>query len=307
MFTRISTASTFTGSIAAYLSKESDLAKVQQQISSNNKYTNFAEIAKDGQIRRVSDFNSALDQINTYKRNNTILTSRLNTVDNVLSAIEDINTKAIAAITQERSAVQKDNPLTQEMKAFLDQIQGQLNTNVDGRYLFAGAATGTPPVAALSGTSNLDPATQTPTDNYYKGDNTNLSQAVSVDVTIQYNVKANDPAFQKLIGAFNLAIKAEANNDDTALSSAIDIANSAQQDLANMRSAVDANAAIIEQVNNQHDDFQTYYKNSLDGITGTDVAAASISLSLDQAVLTASFQAFARISSLTLSSYLSHA
>ena len=303
MFTRISTTNTYNGSISAYMSKESDLAKVQRQISSNNKYDDFSEMTKDGQMRRVTDFNSALDQINSYKQNNTILTSRLNTVDNTLGAIQDINTKAIALMVQERSANRDTNPLTQQMQAFLEQVQGQLNTNVDGRYLYAGAATGSPPVASLL-TSNLNPTTLQPTDNYYQGDDTDLSQAVSVNVTIQYNVKANNPAFQKLIGAMHLAIKAEANNDDTALANAIEIATSAQKDLTNVRGEVDSNAAIIEQVTSQHNDFQIYYKNALDGITGTDVAAASISLSLDQAVLTASFQAFARISSLTLGAYL---
>lgn len=302
MLTRVSTASNQQIAIDSLQRRQASLAETQKQISSGDKYSTFSAIAKDGQTRRIVDFDSVLSQIASYKQNNTILSSRLTTMDTTLSAIEDVNTKAIAAMTLERSANGKSNPLRQQMQAFLQQVEGQLNVNTDGRYLFAGGATGTKPVDSLL-TSNID-ATGAPTDNYYRGDDADLTQAVSADVTIKYNIKANNPAFQKLIGAFNLAIKAEDNNDDASLASAIDIANSAQKDLVNMRALLGANSATVEHVNTQHDNFNTYYKNVLDGITGTDVAAASISLSLDQAVLTASFQAFAGTSRLSLVSFL---
>jgi flagellar hook-associated protein 3 FlgL len=303
MLNRIATATNQQIAINSLQSRQASLAETQKQISSGDKYSTFAAIAKDGETRRIADFESVLSQITSYKQNNTVLSSRLNTMDNTLSALEDINTKAIAAIALERSANSQNNPLRQQLEAFLQQIEGQLNVNTDGRYLFAGAATGNKPVDSLV-TSNLDSVTGEPNDGYYKGDDATLSQAVSADVVIQYNIKANHPTFQKLIGALHLAIKAESTGNDAGLASAVDIANSAQKDLVNMRGLLGANAATIEHVTTQHNNFQTYYKNVLDGITGTDVAAASISLSLDQAVLTASFQAFAGTSRLSLVSFL---
>ena len=303
MFTRIATASTQHLAIDSLQRRQSSLAETQKQISTGEKYDNFADMAKDGQTRRVVDFNSSLDRINNFKHNNTILASRMTSTDSALSAIQDINTKAIAAITQERSAVGPDNPLHQLLGAFLQQFEDQLNVTIDGRYLFSGAATTTKPVDDLT-TSNIDATTGQPNDNYYKGDSTKLTQFISTDVSVQYNITANDPAFQKLIGAMHLAIKAEASGDDVGLSRAFDLANDAQKDITNMRSITDSKLTTIDQVNAQHSNFQTYYKNALDGLTGTDVAEASIQLSLDQAVLTASFQAFARVSSLSLGNYL---
>lgn len=302
MFTRVSTSSTQQFAIDSFQRRQSSLAVTQQQISSGLKYDTFAAIAKDGQTRRVVDFTSSLDQISTYQKNNVLLSSRLTAMDAAIDAMQDINTKAIAAMTQERSAVGNDNPLSQQMKAFLDQVEDQLNTNVDGRYLFAGSDTATRPAVSLQ-TSNLN-TDNTATDNYYQGDAADLTQNISKEVTLQYNVRANNPAFQKLIAAMHLAIKAETNNDDALLQSAIDTANAAQKDLTGIRSSVDANLATIAQVNGQHDNFHTYYHNTLSDLTATDTAEASIQLSLDQAVLTASFQAFARVSNLTLSSFL---
>ena len=305
MLTRISTASTYSNTISSYVNQESNLANVQQQISSGNKYSNFSDIAKDGQTRNIVEFASSLTQIDTYTKNNTLLSTRLTAMDTSLSGLEDINTKAIAAMTQKRSALSGDDPLAPQLKAMLQQVEDELNTNVSGRYLFSGAATNVPAVASLATTSNLSGLT--PTANYYQGDAANLVQNVSKDVTIQYNVKADNPAFQKMIGAMNLAIKAEADKNDSELASAIDMANSAQNDLATVRSQIDSNATTVDQANAQHDNFKTYFTNTLGNISGTDTAEASIQLSLDQAVLTASFQAFARISSLSIGSYLSHA
>lgn len=300
---RVTTASTYSNTINSYINQQGDLAKIQKQIATGLKYDNFADIAKDGQTRHILDFTSSLSQLDTYKNNNSLLTSRLNATDAALSQVQDITTKAIQAMTLKRSADGANDPLEPQLRAMLQQLSDQLNTSTDGRYLFAGADTNVQPVEDLDTVSNIS-STGTVTANYYNGDNTDLVQNISKNVTLQYNIKANDPAFQNLIGAINLAIKAERNHSDSNLAAAIDMANQAQVSVSDVRSKVGSNLTTISQVGAEHENFKTYLSNTLSNTVNTDTAEASIQLSLDQSILTASFQAFARVSNLSLGNYL---
>lgn len=301
MVSRISTSNSHLVTIDSLNRRQSSLAEMQKQISSGVKYDSFAGVALDGETRRVIGFESAVKRIETFQRNNKVMQVRLETMDKSVENILDVNKDVIAAITQERSANKETVPLAQILKGALQRIEDQLNVTSSGRFLFSGSQTDQKPISSLQ-TSNLDGTT--PTDNYYQGDAVDLSQKISNDVTIQYNVRANDPVFQKLIGAIHRAIAAEANNDDAGLAAAFDLANDAQTELTGMRSTIGTNLKNIEEVETDNQNFRTYYKNTLGEVTGTDVAETSIQLSLDQAILTASFQAFSRISSLTLGEYL---
>lgn len=301
MVSRISTSNSHLVTIDSLNRRQSSLAEMQKQISSGVKYDSFAGVALDGETRRVIGFESAVNRIETFQRNNKVMQVRLETMDKSVENILDVNKDVIAAITQERSANKETVPLAQILKGALQRIEDQLNVTSSGRFLFSGSQTDQKPISSLQ-TSNLDGTT--PTDNYYQGDAVDLSQKISNDVTIQYNVRANDPVFQKLIGAIHRAIAAEANNDDAGLAAAFDLANDAQTELTGMRSTIGTNLKNIEEVETDNQNFRTYYKNTLGEVTGTDVAETSIQLSLDQAILTASFQAFSRISSLTLGEYL---
>jgi flagellar hook-associated protein 3 FlgL len=301
MMSRISTSNNHLITIDSLNRRQSSLAEMQKQISSGIKYDSFAGVALDGETRRVIGFESAVNRIETFQRNNKFMQIRLETMDKSVENILDVNKDVIAEIIQERSANKESVPLTQILKGALQRIEDQLNVTSSGRFLFSGSQTDKKPISSLQ-TSNLDGTT--PTDNYYQGDAVDLSQKISNDVTIQYNVRANDPVFQKLIGAIHRAIAAEANNDDSGLAAAFDLANEAQSELTGMRSTIGTNLKNIEEVVTDNQNFRTYYKNTLGEVTGTDVAETSIQLSLDQAILTASFQAFARISGLTLSNFL---
>lgn len=301
MVERISTSNNHLITINSLNRRQSSLAELQREISSGVKFNSYAEVAQEGQTRRYVGFGTAIDRTETFQRNNKILQIRLETTDQSIKNVADVNKDVIAAITQERSANKETVPLTEILKGALQRIEDQLNTNVAGRFLFSGSQTDTPAVSSLQ-TSNLDGTT--PTDNYYQGDAVDLSQKISTNVTIQHNIRANDPVFQKLIGAIHRAIAAEASGDDTELAAAFDLANEAQSELTGVRSIVGTNLKNLQEVEADHESFRTYFRNTLGEIEGTDVAEASIQLSLDQAVLTASFQAFARISGLTLSQYL---
>ena len=71
-----------------------------------------------------------------------------------------------------------------------------------------------------------------------------------------------------------------------------------------IRATVNSNQVNLQDINQQHSDLQLYWKGVTESISHTDLLDASTKISSDQALLTASFQAFARITSLHLSDYL---
>lgn len=299
---RVSTYSNHLITLDSLGRRQGSLNETQKQVTSGFKYETFADIALEGQTRRIVDFQSTLTRIDTYTANNELVSNRLETMDKAVATIEDITNDVITSMMTERSAAGGALPLATQLKQALQQISDRLNVNAGGRYLFSGAATTTRPVGDLT-ISNLDGASAY-TDNYYNGDYASLPFNASDDVSIDYAIRANDPAFQKLIGSIHMAIAAEASGSDTQLANAIQLANEARVDIASVRNVIRNNAAVIESAQKVNDDFKTYYNQTLSTLEGTDVAAASISLSMDQAILQASFQTFSRISGLTLVSYL---
>lgn len=184
----------------------------------------------------------------------------------------------------------------------LSSITDLLNSEVAGRFVFAGGKGNSPAVSDLrnvtiNGSGN-------PNSDYYLGDDAEFEVRVNDELRITYNEpKANHLAFQRVIGAIHRGIDAD-NGNDTALEEAIGQAEEAQQLLAQVRNTVNNNIVTIEEVQLQHDRFKTYLNQQLGETIGTDVAAAVTEVSLNEALLTASYQVYARLSELSLTNFL---
>lgn len=300
--TRVSTYSSHLITIDTLQQKQAAIASGQNKISSGTKYETLAEIAKDGLTRRVVDFSSGLNQIDNFQRNNTLQRTRLEMMDSAVDGMEQMMEEAIRAITQERSSSGSSLQLEQQLTSILEQMQDRLNVNSGGRYLFSGSKTTTRPVDDITYSNVMDDGTIT--DSYYLGDNTDLIHQASEDVSLTISVRGNDEAFKNMIGALHKAIDAERSGSDAKLAESLDAANEAIKGLTGVRNTIRNNLSTLERVDKQHNDLKTYYNQTVGELMSTDVAETSIELSLDEAILTASFQVFARVSNLTLSSYL---
>lgn len=302
--TRVSTYNTHLIAIDTLQKRQAAIAETQDKVSSGVKYDSLAEMAFEGQTRRVVDFSSTLNQITNYERNNEIERTRLNTMDNSINGLEGMMQEALQVMTQERSGVGGDVPLRQQLESILQRMQDQLNVSAGGRYLFSGSKTTDKPVTGILTSNLLGDGSNGVSDIYYNGDGTDLYHQASDDVSIVTTIRANDPAFQKMIGALHLAMQAEDNGSSSQLSSAIDLANEGLNEVVGVRNRLRNNISTLDTVTTQHENLKTYYKQTIGELMGTNVAEASIELAMDESILTASFQIFARVSNLTLSNFL---
>ncbi len=305
MVDRVPTLLTFNTTLNNMRKNMTNLAEVQNQISSGVKVDTFAELSADGNVRRVLSVDSQISKANSYIFNNETVLLRLNTTDKTLSRAEDLVEEMLKVLVIERSANQDLNPLGPLARNSLDSLETLLNTEIGGRFIYSGTRTDKKAVGDLNNSNIIDSA---PSSNYYEGDAGNSSVKINDELSLTYNVRADDPAFQKMIAALHFAINSEdqtnVSGQNTNLTTAINLMNEVKNELAAIRNKVNTDIVTIKDVNTQHERFKTYFNQVLSDTVGTDVAEASIKVSLDQTILQASFQAFSRISSLKLSDYL---
>jgi len=297
----IPTFSVYQNAISGFNTLQTALSKVQTQVSTGNIAQNFSDL--DGSLSQSLSAETLVASSNSYTTGNNFVITNVQAYASVLQQLQSIDTQLQSALATQRSAAGPTNPLTQTATSLLQTVQGLLNTqSSSGQYIFSGSRTQTPPVYGITTTTNL--VNNIPTANYYQGDNATLSLEASAGVTVQYGIKANDPTFQNLIGALNMAIEGANNGSDTTLASAVNLANQAGNQLSSM---VAANGDTLTQLQNANDNNAsdvTYLQQVLGNLDDTNIPAASVQVSEDQTTLQASYQIFADESKDSLVNFL---
>ena len=121
---------------------------------------------------------------------------------------------------------------------------------------------------------------------------------------ITYNVRADDPAIQKIFAGLALAQKGHDNESDEELAKAYDLVAQGLDGVISAQSIVNQNKVAIDNINTRHDSFKLYFQGVKEEIGNADLVSVSTQVAINQGILQASFQAFAKINSLKLSDFL---
>ncbi len=310
MVDRVATHSLQQTNLRYISSIESDLATLNQQISSGKKATTYDQL--NGVVEQVSGYQTEVDKINNYSSNNTILNSNLNLMDEALNQIGTIAGKYQALVAGQNGATNDSQDFVNQAQSYLTQVVSLLNTtDGNGNYIFSGSRTNTPTVSTpLPGLASDNQ----PSASYYQGNGDIATARISDSQEISYGVLGSNPAFQNVIAAIQQGIAGATSSSQSGssssgqdlISSSVDLIASAIQQVASVRVGVDDNVTAIKNTTDEQTQLQTYWQQSLSDNEDTDIAAASIQLSSDQTLLQATFQAFATISKLKLSDYLNN-
>jgi len=137
------------------------------------------------------------------------------------------------------------------------------------------------------------------------------TQSVQVDngVSMQYGIRANDPAFQKVLGAIfalattTLNTTTQAGFRQVAARAAADLkAGSAQ--ITQVASTLGVKQQTLDATQQRLNDFNTTLQSQLSNLNDVDMAAAVSKLTETQTQLQASFQLLSTMKNLTLANYL---
>jgi flagellar hook-associated protein 3 FlgL len=297
---RVSTLSVHKSLITDYTRVNDDLTTLQRQISSGKIARTFQDL--DGTVERVNILENKLKGIQQNIDSNTVVITRLNTMTRAVGDIIRVSDEIQSLIVLAQSATQAQYPIfAQDMENKLGQIASLLNTNTGGRYLFSGSKTDQAPV--------IDPPPPNvgfgvPDDGYYQGDNETLTARVNENFLLDYGVRANDPAFQKLIAGALTAIDGLRSGNQSAISQAQQLALEAGDEVNAVRSSIELNIVTLNDANDLLDSILTTVRGDYGKLTGTDLVAASTEMAVNEGILQATFATFSRVSGLRLSDYL---
>jgi len=297
---RVSTFGLFQSTMSNIFKVDSDIANLQNQLSSGFKSQDFAGISANSmQFLQLDD---KLSRTNQYLSTNSIIRVRLNSTATVLSQVINTASELRNLILQRRNAANDVGIFGTQLNAIWKSLAGQLNTTVDGRYIFSGGRTDTKAVNDKQFPAIIDDDALEA--DYYQGDSEDLNVRVSDNIDMVYNVRANEAGFQKIFAGLAMAQEGDASDSDDKLAAAYDLVSEGIQGV--LTSQAQANSNIVELGNIEQDlgSLQTYWKGIKEEIGNTDLITASTQVAINQSILQAAFQAFARINSLRLSDFL---
>lgn len=204
MVTRVATYTNHTLLSDLAIRNAARVSDLQTQASSGYKSRDYAGIANSTQ--RLLNLEGEYTRTEQYLRNTTQGKLRLQSMETAVDSMLTIATSMKSLLIQASSAQQADDVnITDEATQALQQIGNLLNTNLDGRYLFAGGRSEEPAVdlekigAPDNYLSDLDTALTTTTTLASLGVTTGQLQIVSTDVdgnstttNVNYNAATDD-------------------------------------------------------------------------------------------------------------------
>jgi len=280
---------------------QQNLANLQSQLSSGSKSQDFAGLGGSA-AEQFLQLEDKIAKSTNYVNENNIISTRLNSTDNVLSQVIESATNLKSLISQRRTAGSSSASFGDAIQAEWQNLVGQLNSNLQGRYLFGGTRTDTPPVDPNNFPTLK--ADGVPDDSYYQGSKQNVNARLNDSTQITYNVRADDAGIQQIFAGLAMAKKGDDGNSDADLQKAYDLVAQGLDSIIATRSIVNQHTVQIDNVNTQEQSFQLYFKGVKEGIGNADLVSVSTQVAIDQGILQASFQAFSKINALRLSDYL---
>ena len=298
---RISTYATHQRSMSDFNTVQSRLVDIQGQISSGVKAQNFQGL--NGQVEQFTGLEATMRKTKQYMNNIAEAGSRMQTMRNAVSNSIEITDQMKSLLTVRRNPANADNiDFEAQMRNMRISLAKEMNTNFGGRYLFGGTRSDIAPVIDDPVPEAITPGV--PDANYYQGSEQNIIIRPQDNFEMEFSVRADDPGYQKVFSAISLALKAHEQKDDTLLIQAINLLDVGKEEILAQQTRLDANIVDLKDITERHNSTFLYLKGVTEDIGQTNIVEASTQLAMDQAVLTASFQAFASVTNLRLVDFL---
>ncbi|QCK85587.1 flagellin [Phreatobacter aquaticus] len=288
--------------LSASLKTQARMAEMQLQESSGSVSTDYGGLGSSA--RQVIDLEVSITRSKSYSDAADEAGRRIETMYSALSSMTDLLSSFrsdLASALSTDSSASSTSTLAATAEQYLSEFSSLMNTQFEGRYLFAGTATTAKPVDLSSYVaSDVDTADTS----YYLGNEQIVSARISTDQTLAYGVTASDTGFEQALRALSLIANATGTLDETTLNAVSELAVSALDNVTATQSQLSVHAATAERASSDQLDFQDYAASSLSDLNGVDVAAVTVKLTAYQSQLEASYSALAKIQGLNLLTYL---
>ncbi len=301
--TRVSNLAQHERIVSLIMKAQSDSHANELQIASGRKSQSYQGIARDA--GRLVEMEISHVRVNQYSENNGLVEDRLQLMESNVSQIADIlgvfKSLLINALNS-GNAVELDLP--NQASQMMTQVATLLNADLDGRHLFAGSMTNTEPVD-LTGlpVAYAIPSADGDASGYYQGDATQLSVRADDGLDLTYGITADALGFEQVIRAMDIVRKG-APTDLTMLNHALDVVNSAIDNVANIRTQIGNTRSSLAEIEKKHQDFLLYAEETIGDLENTDVTLAITKLNETQTTLQASYTVLSRLGQISLLQFM---
>lgn len=316
--TRVATLAQQRFALFTTLNTQQRLFDAQTQVGTGLKAQDFAGLGRDSgrlvnvknEFARVDQF---LDNIETTDR-------RLDFMEFSLERVEEIGrgfrTTLLGAKNGDTANVIGLPALAQGL---LDQIVDLLNVRDETRFLFSGGNIRSAAVDLNNGVYTppvVPPFPAVADTNWYGGDNVTQRSRIDEGLEIDYGIRANDPAIERVIRAFDAiseitfssppsAAEITAINDAVnLLTQALDTPPVGEQTIGGLYSQTALQRTILADVKTKHENFRAFAEKNIADIEQVNTAEAVSILNTEQVTLEASFATIARVQRISLVNFL---
>jgi len=279
---------------------EAELQQQQIQLSSGNKSRDFAGLGD--QVQQFLALDASIRKADQYINDNQVVEDRMNATGTALTGIIDTATVLQSLIAQRRTGVGNSAAFETQLRGVWNQLVGQLNTTVSNQFIFSGTQTSTPsvdgqafPTLQVAGVPDIG---------YYRGNQQDVTARPQDNNNVTYNVRADDEGIQKLFAALAMARQGHTNGNDVDLQAAYTLVQEGLTGVINTQAKLNANKVLFASIDKQLLNTKLYWRGLQESIGNTDILSVSTQVAINQGLLQAAFQAFAKISSLRLSDFL---
>ena len=298
---RVATFSQTNQMVSSAMRTESTMATMQIQEASGIQSAYLADYgANTGSIVNLQ---VSVTRSQSYIDAATLASSKTQVMYSAIGQVSDVVTQLRTALSA--STVGSGNAATSAISTaqqLLQQMNGLLNTQYNGQYVFGGGDTSTAPVDLTTfgaGAGNLS----TPDSSYYSGDDEIAAVRVSDTQSVNYGVTADNPAFEEVIRTLKFVANSTSLSTSD-ISNALAVINTATDDVAAVQAKVSNAASQITKAQSAQTEYQSYAQSLNTDLSSVDVAAITAQLSTYQAQLTASYTAMAKVQSMSLANFL---
>lgn len=282
---------------------------LEQQISSGLVSQSYAGVAP--QAAQIVSLSAQVSQQQSYINTINTVNTTLQTMSLATSTMASL-VQQFAGTIQSNAYNQSGDTIQSQAQNLLAQIGDYINTSDGEGYVFSGSATTTPPFDA-SGLPNPGDLTTNvagaPPNGYYAGNDDVAQAQVDNQLTVQYGITGDNPAFEQVVQVLNFL----ANSPPLSSTSSTDVANvnQAAQMLTSATGQLQQLTANIglqqSQLNSEltaHQSSLTLAQGSLGDIENVNSATAITQLDTLQTQIEASYQTINILQNLSLANYL---
>lgn len=311
--TRISTLDASQTLLNYMMGTESDYYKLSEESSSGYKVSTISDNASS--TKSLLDINSGLDKLKGYLSSMSTAQTELDTLDDTLNSLTDKVQDAIDLVTEASNGTYSTADYS-NIKTQIDSITQSVvdlaNTQYDGKYIFSGTATGTKTydITTTAGTITSIAYKGTDSSSDYKRYVT-ISDGESVAINTtgdqvfgSYNVTGTTTTAVGIIGTLMTISNALSSGDSTAVRSTLDTLNTELDSVSSIRTQ-------FASVTNRFDSTESSISTSITNLTSqrSDLRDADLSdvlsqLAMKQTALSATYNVFSTVSSMSLLNYL---